>query len=411
MIISFNELLFAVSYALDCIEGELLGVSTGHAKRVAYICVKMGKNLGLNDSELDDLSACAVLHDNALTQFISNEYQDTENTEKKTISMSQLSGHCIMGEQNVEKFPFFSNVAGVILYHHENEDGSGPFGRTGEETPLYARLIHFADILDLQCNLGTFHEDTYDRVKKCLESGKGTMFAPEHIKVFFECFDEEELKKMATDHVETLLFECVPKDLKDYPSMVMREMTTVFASIIDYKSQFTTCHSVEIAQKAAIMAKYYGYDAVMVNKLYIAGALHDIGKLAISNDVLEKPDKLTDEEFSYMKNHAWYTWKILNHIEGMEDIAHWASYHHEKLNGKGYPFGKTAEELDKNDRLMGCIDIYQALTEERPYKPGMSHGESIEILYNMAEEGFIDADIVKDIDYVFQTKEEIICQN
>lgn len=103
-----------------------------------------------------------------------------------------------------------------------------------------------------------------------------------------------------------------------------------------------------------------------------------------------------------MKNHAYYTYEILNSIRGFEDICRWASYHHEKLNGKGYPFGKTGEELDEKERLMGCIDIYQALTEKRPYKEGMSHEGSINIMKDMAHNNFIDLKIVEDIDEVFK---------
>ena len=105
------------------------------------------------------------------------------------------------------------------------------------------------------------------------------------------------------------------------------------------------------------------------------------------------PDKLTDDEFSKMKNHAGYTYLILSEVNDFEEIRDWAAFHHEKLNGKGYPFGKTAAELNEPERMMACVDIYQALTEERPYKKGMSHEKTCDILDEMAEKGFVDADI------------------
>ena len=83
------------------------------------------------------------------------------------------------------------------------------------------------------------------------------------------------------------------------------------------------------------------------------------------------------------------------------EIVHWASYHHEKLDGSGYPFGKKAEELDFIDRLMACCDIYQALTEDRPYKDAMSHEKSIEIMRSMAVGNKIDSQIVEDMNKVF----------
>ncbi len=160
-------------------------------------------------------------------------------------------------------------------------------------------------------------------------------------------------------------------------------------------------HSMGIAQKAIRMAKYYNYDDETTMKLYFAAAVHDIGKLVIDRDVLEKPDKLTESEHIYMQNHAYYTYDILKDIRGFEDIVSWASSHHEKLNGKGYPFGKTAEELGFNERLMACLDIYQALTEERPYKEGYEHEKVIQIMTNMANNNYIDGSIVDDINKVF----------
>lgn len=99
--------------------------------------------------------------------------------------------------------------------------------------------------------------------------------------------------------------------------------------------------------------------------------------MAVGNEILEKPDKLTDDEFSKMKNHAGYTYLILSEVNDFEEIRDWAAFHHEKLNGKGYPFGKTAAELNEPERIMACIDIYQALTEDRPYKKGLSHEKRV----------------------------------
>lgn len=78
-----------------------------------------------------------------------------------------------------------------------------------------------------------------------------------------------------------------------------------------------------------------------------------------------------------MKNHAGYTYLILSEVNDFEEIRDWAAFHHEKLNGKGYPFGKTADELNEPERIMACIDIYQALTEDRPYKKGLSHEKRV----------------------------------
>jgi HD-GYP domain-containing protein (c-di-GMP phosphodiesterase class II) len=145
------------------------------------------------------------------------------------------------------------------------------------------------------------------------------------------------------------------------------------------------------------MGGYYRYNNAERMKLYLAAALHDIGKLEIPTEILEKPGKLTDAEFSIIKDHIRITWELLKDIDGFQSVCDWASNHHEKLNGTGYPFGKKAEQLDFNSRLMACIDIYQAVSEERPYHPPRNHESTMQVLYQIAESGGIDRDILNDI--------------
>lgn len=146
-----------------------------------------------------------------------------------------------------------------------------------------------------------------------------------------------------------------------------------------------------------------GFDEETAQKMYLAGALHDIGKVAIGNEILEKPGRLTDDEFATMKHHAAYTYYILSEIDDFDELRDWAAFHHERLDGSGYPFGKKASELNTQERIMACVDIYQALTEDRPYKKGMSHEKSCEILKDMADKGWLDTYVVEQIDACFGT--------
>ena len=132
--------------------------------------------------------------------------------------------------------------------------------------------------------------------------------------------------------------------------------------------------------------------------------LHDIGKVAIGNKILEKPGRLTDDEFAVMKHHAAYTYSILSEIDDFEEICDWAAFHHERLDGTGYPFGKTAAELNTQERIMACVDIYQALTESRPYKQGMPHEKAYGILNDMVEKGWLDGEIASQVDACFDQK-------
>lgn len=132
----------------------------------------------------------------------------------------------------------------------------------------------------------------------------------------------------------------------------------------------------------------------------IAADLHDLGKIMVPNEILDKPGSLTREEIDVVQSHTFYTRKALEVVSGFEEITEWAANHHEKLNGKGYPIGLTASQLDFNSRLMACIDIYQALTEERPYRTALSHEDAMGILFSMAKQSLIDASIVNDVNAV-----------
>lgn len=124
-------LIGACSYALDCVEAELVHVTNKHAKRVAYMSVCTAMQMGITDRKLQDLAVCALLHDNALTQYIQEEFHNDISHVDSIKELPHAGAHCVMGEQNIKDIPFYTDVKNVILYHHENADGSGPFGKNG----------------------------------------------------------------------------------------------------------------------------------------------------------------------------------------------------------------------------------------------------------------------------------------
>ena len=391
-------LIGACSYALDCIEAELVNIKNKHGKRVAYISVCMAEYWAIKGDALQDLAMCAILHDNALTQYISEELEkDSVIDIKKDLSEKKKNLHCIYGEKNVTKLPFKTDVSNVILYHHEHADGTGPFRKKWHEIPLFSRIIHLADIVDIIGNSIESADHRWDFICQYLSQNKDRLFDSECVNAFQKGFTKESFMCLRDDSFETKLWEIVPREKQFFDWKTCKNVADFFAKIVDYKSTFTSRHSIGVAEKASLLARYMGYDSVIVQKMYLAGALHDIGKMAVGNEILEKPDKLTDDEFSKMKNHAGYTYLILSEVNDFEDIRDWAAFHHEKLNGKGYPFGKTADELNEPERMMACVDIYQALTEDRPYKKGLSHEKTCDILDDMSQKGFIDSDISKTI--------------
>lgn len=403
-----NDMLYALSFALDCVEGELLGVSARHSERVAYMCVKTAQQMGLAGSELSALAACSVLHDNALTEYISSERQshpeisaNLTQAERGAALRAHFLRHCELGEKNVEILPFYDQIKGSVLCHHENTDGSGLLGRQAAETPLFAQLIHIADVIDNIFSLNSIDSGKCSKIRLYIEKNTGVLFSGEVAQAFSSAFPEKAMQAMQGEGIRKNLISLLPHHTVSFSNHDVQALSAMFARITDYKSHFTCTHSLGIAQKACAMGTYYGCGEDECTKLYLAGALHDIGKLAVPNSILEKPGKLTKGEFEAMKLHALYTWQILSEIDGLGEIINWASFHHEKLNGTGYPFGKNGSQLNRNERLLCCVDIYQALTETRPYKNAMSHSRAVAVMRGMVQSGAIDADITEDIGRCF----------
>ena len=406
MKLDLNDLLYSLSYALDCVEAEIFGVNPYHSERVAYLCVQLGKAYHYSEQDLLNLAAAAALHDNALTEYIAvRRTQMDEPTDEATNlpTAELLKIHCEMGEKNATVLPFYDKIKNAILYHHESADGTGPFGKKHTETSQMAQFIHLADLLDNVFDLTDVTDEMYQKIHNYLEKYKDVLFCPDLVASCNKTFPKPIHTLLKGEAPRKLIHKEFPLHLQEYGDDAIIGLATMFAKVVDYKSHFTCAHSLGIAQKAQKMGEYYKYDKDTCTKLYLAGALHDIGKLTISNDILEKPDKLTKEEFEVMKGHAKASWDILGRMANMEEIQSWAALHHEKLNGKGYPFHMTGKDLNKQERLLCCIDIYQALTESRPYKDGFNHAKTMDIMNGMVAKGEIDKDITHDLDVCFGT--------
>jgi len=128
----------------------------------------------------------------------------------------------------------------------------------------------------------------------------------------------------------------------------------------------------------------------------IAGYLHDLGKLAVPQEILEKPAKLNDYEFNIMRSHVFYTYRILANRNGLEQINEWASLHHERLNGKGYPFHLKAADISFGSRIMAVADVFTAIAEDRPYRKGLSKDQIIRTLSHMGVDS-LDSKIVNSL--------------
>ena len=411
MKLDLTDMLYALSFALDKVEAELLGVVTGHGKRVAYLALLMGKAAGMEEVELRDFIGCCLLHDNALTEFIYDELSGSPMLDELPVDICDLAernkpkfehDHSVTGEENIRLLPFRTDVKNIILYHHENADGTGALGMTSGQTKLKAQILHLIDTMDatLQFHLEAMTPRQYEEMCAWVKAREGQLFSGEVVTLFLRAVTYDKIACTQGRNLIDCLHEELHKEVLDYSDEEVRNIARLFAKIVDYKSEFTQNHSRGVAHMAERMAHYYGFDAEKAIRFYFAGAMHDIGKLAIDNDILEKPGKLTVSEYAQMKDHAEATYYILSQMGEIPDIVAWASNHHEKLNGRGYPRGLTEKELSFEDQLMACIDIYRALRDERPYKDGLSHEKSIEIMRAMAGRGELNGEIIRDIDAV-----------
>ena len=402
MRIDLNEILYSVSAGLDAVEHELLHVRKGHCKRIAALSIMLGKNLGMSQDELIDLAAFSILHDNALTQVNQEEIEYKKYNNGEGYSENDFNvRRCTIGESNTRYMPFRTNNRDVILLHHENADGSGPQGRTYDRTPIKAQIIHLADTIDNKYDLTTTDRNNHGAIIYFVKSNAGRMFSREIADTFCKTFKMKHLSAISLDHIDGYLRKSTKHFNDEYSPQEVVNLATLIAKIVDFKSHYSCTHSTGVAKLCDVMARYYGFDEVKRTKFYLAGSLHDIGKLMIDNSILQKPGKLNEYEYELMKQHAYYTYDILEHIKNMDDIMAWASHHHEKLNGTGYPFGLKAEQLSLEERIMTCCDIYQALTEERAYKSGFPHEKAISIMREMVIKGEIDNSIVMAMADVF----------
>ncbi len=391
MRMNVNELLISLSRTLDFAEKGVLRNNYNHGMRVAYIAGKIASALSMPDEDLFDLISFSLLHDNGVMKAL------LESPSRETFSTETNPAHCVEGEKNIATFPFLKKRKNVILYHHEHYDGSGFFGISGRAIPLYSRVISLADWVAVRFAAGYLDDVIVSQVNR-----EARIFDPVVREAFLEMSRSVEFwLGMGDMFVQHSLVSMLPKVSRELDFKQTRAISQIFSNIIDAKSPFTGSHSRGISEKVGVICQYYEFDETTYWEMRIAADLHDLGKLAVPNEILDKPGKLDDREFRVVQSHPFYTRKILEVIKGFENITEWASNHHEKLDGTGYPYGLSEDQLDFNSRILACVDIYQALTEDRPYRKAMTHEDAVKIMAEMAQKHLIEPAVVEDISSIF----------
>lgn len=344
----------------------------------AFIALSIARELNLSDRESYKLYLSSMLHDFSSQNIISevnlylNDYQYNESS----------TNHDIKSVTDVYK---------TMKYRLENYDGSGLHYLKGDEIPVSAQILRVSNIIT---SIFSFKKDPIKQgnsILKLIKSLSGTCISPNIAEIFLNIAYKEsfwlELFNLScsSDSLDALM-----PSSDSYLSLYEFEaISRLFARIIDSKSSFTASHSKGISALAYHVGKQLGYDNERCLKLKISGLLHDIGKLAIPSDILDKDGPLTEDEFSVIKAHPFYTRRILDKINNIGDISLWASTHHEKLDGSGYPYHLAKDNLPMESRIICVCDIYQALIADRPYREGMSKSEAFTMLDEMASIGKI----------------------
>ena len=369
--ISRRSLIFGLSYALD-IAGKN---NLSHSKSTAYLSVLTARELGLAEDEILDIYYAALLHDIAL----SSKYNRLR--------------HCIDSENMIQCLPMSAAVSEYVYYHHEYYDGSGVFGLSGGNIPIGAQLICLASDFDdfFGKRFDLFDRTLFLHINDWLNVNK-SMFGPALIRAFENLIKRESflLDYFNTETKYTFSSKLMVSDQTYYNYDDVIKFAHCFASIIDRSSPYTFNHSQGVANLAKKAAAYLKYSSQTQDKMYIAGLLHDIGKLHVSTDILHKNGALSPDERFEMNKHTYFTRKILEQVDGFEDIVNYAANHHEKVDGTGYPYRIGGNALCDLEKAMAICDVYQALSEPRPYRDSLPAEKVWSIIHDMAATGHLD---------------------
>lgn len=381
--IDFRKLLLAFSRALDLTSS---GIMTHHMM-VTIASMEMARALGLNENARDNLFYSATIHDIGVSS-------SREKTSLMEIEYNSPN-HAIVGRERLILSPVLEPYSETVRHHHDRWDGKTPSGLKGEEIPLNSRIIHLADRLAVMIERDRFVIGQEKGIVEHIERLSGSFFQPMLVDCLKGLVSKESLLlDMTSDFLPRLLDEIAPNRSVEIDVEGFGSIAGVFAGVIDQKSPYTRRHSQNVTTVAMRLAERAGFSLKEVGMMKIAGLLHDLGKLTVPDEVLDKKGRLTPEEFNIMRGHTYFTYHILRMIDGFETISEWAAFHHEKLSGAGYPFHLKGDNISLGSRIMAVSDVFSALTEDRPYRKGLTNEEIIAEMEIMVNNDALDRKVV-----------------
>jgi len=386
--IDLHNAVYSLSNALD-----LVGIThINHGKRVAYIATEIAKGLGWKEGRLDRLLRAAILHDCGVSK--------TEvHAQLAQFAWEHESEHCVEGARLLRSTPLLADLAEMVRYHHTHWSDLVA-SDVDEETRYNANCIYLADRIDILTYQALQSDPdilaSRENIRKIIFERRGTWFNPEMVDSFMHLSRSEAFwfvleRDLVSGHLESWLTRSQPVAL---PFAELRSLVHLFSYVVDAKSHYTKQHSDGVASLARYLGERLSLSERECDTLELAGLLHDIGKLRIPDYILEKREKLTAKESMVMMRHSFDTFNILKDIPGLEDVAEWATQHHERLDGEGYPYKLAGSEISLAVRIIAVADVFQALMQDRPYRGPMTKTEMLKVLDGEAAKGRLDAAVI-----------------
>jgi HD-GYP domain-containing protein (c-di-GMP phosphodiesterase class II) len=416
---SLAEILGAFSYALDLTEGQ----PAGHSLRACWIASRMAVALRLSAADRRTVYYATLLKDlgcSSNAARIAELYLADDRKVKQehkllavglgptlryvftrtgqgerlgarakailailrdgnAIVTDLIQTRCTRGADIAHQLRFPESVAHAIAALDEHWDGSGkPLGLRGDTIPLPAQLALLAQIADV------FHAAAGPQAAiEEVAARSGSWFDPALARCFAVLVTREPgfWADLAHPALEARVRAFEPKEQRvavdeDY----LDDIAAAFGAVIDAKSPYTGGHSGRVGAYTEALGQALGVEGARLRTLKRGAMLHDVGKLAVSSRVLEKPGKLDDIEWEEMRSHAAHTTAILSRIAPLRDMAAVAGAHHERLDGRGYPLGLDAMLIAREARIITVCDFYDALTADRPYRAALPVEQALGIM-------------------------------
>ena len=412
------ELISALSHALDITEGQ----PQGHCVRCCWIGMHLAQAMGLNDQQcwelyytllLKDLGCSSnaaricqlymtddlafkrdfkrvgdslpqvvrfVLQHTGLKAGLAERFRGVLQVLRDGPDMAQelIQTRCQRGAEIARLLRFSEGVAMGIYHLDEHWSGQGkPDGLGGERIPLYARIALLAQVIDV------FHRtDGVDAALTEARQRSGQWFDPALVAALETLAPQESFWAMlSSEDINAAILTLEPADCvvpldDDY----LDDIASAFGQVVDSKSPYTSGHSGRVALYTDLIAEAMGLDAPRRRWLKRGALLHDVGKLGVSNSVLDKAGALDGAEWEAVRAHAQLTEDILSRIDAFSELAVVAGAHHERLDGKGYPRGLLAESIALETRIITTADIFDAITAERPYRGAIPIPQTLDIM-------------------------------